>query len=467
MPASQRLAPHGMMRSIMRTSLLCLAMVVCLRAQAPAPKPNEAATPAVPPAKGEGVHALTREDLTAFFDGMFPIQLDRSDIAGAVVVVVRQNDVLLEKGYGYADVAKKIRVDPAVTGFRPGSISKLFTWISVMQLKEQGKVDLDADVNRYLDFTIAEPWHKPVTLRDLMTHRPGFEEEIRDLIRGAPATFIPLRQYLVENQPAQIFPPGTVPAYSNYGAGLAGYVVQRVSGERYEDYVRRHIFEPLGMLRSSFYQPLPKSWPVHPVSGYSRAGAKMLPFELVEPAPAGALTTTGADMIRFARALMNGGQLDGHRILNTGTLLEMWKPQFRANDAMPAMCLGFYQQLRDATRWVGHAGDLIAYHSEFMIQPESHTAIFISYNTAGTDRGVGIERAEFFNQFVDRYYGPAKSLSTVPKGTPAADLAGSWWSTRRGVTNRMQLANVADQRTVSVDDKGRPVMSDALSISGE
>ncbi|HZU27146.1 MAG TPA: serine hydrolase domain-containing protein [Bryobacteraceae bacterium] len=456
-----------MMRSIMRTSLLCLAMVVCLRAQAPAPKPNEAATPAVPPAKGEGVHALTREDLTAFFDGMFPIQLDRSDIAGAVVVVVRQNDVLLEKGYGYADVAKKIRVDPAVTGFRPGSISKLFTWISVMQLKEQGKVDLDADVNRYLDFRIAEPWHKPVTLRDLMTHRPGFEEEIRDLIRGAPATFIPLRQYLVENQPAQIFPPGTVPAYSNYGAGLAGYVVQRVSGERYEDYVRRHIFEPLGMSGSSFEQPLPKNWPAHPAAGYSRAENKMLPFEVVEPAPAGALTTTGADMIRFARALYYGGELDGHRILQADTLKETWTPQYRANPALPAICLGFYQQVRDGTRWIGHGGDLIAYHSLFMIQPETQTALFVSYNSAGTDRGVSVERAELFNEFVDRYYGPAKDLPTVAKGTPAAEVAGVWWSTRRGVTNRLQLGNLTGQQTASVDKEGRLVIADAKSINGE
>jgi CubicO group peptidase (beta-lactamase class C family) len=438
-------------------------------AQVPAPRPNETNAPAVPPKQGEEARPLTSEDVTAFVDGLLPIQLDRSDEAGAVVVIIRDNQILLKKGYGFADVQKKTPVDPDVSGFRPGSISKLFTWISLMQLKEQGKIALDADVNQYLDFKIREPWGKPLTLRDLMTHRSGFEEEVRDLIRKAPAAVIPLRKYLLENQPAEIYPPGGIPAYSNYGAGLAGYVVERVSGQRYEDYVREHIFEPLGMLHSSFEQPLPKNWPAHPAAGYATAGEKMLPFEVVSPAPAGALTTTGADMIRFALALMHGGELDGKRILEAHTLTEMWTPQFQANVRMPAMCLGFYEEKRDGTRWVGHGGDLIAYHSDFLIQPESKTAFFLSYNTAGSDRGVSIERAEFFNQFVDRYFGPATEPATVAgaQATPAADVAGTYWTTRRGVKNRLQFLNLLEQREASAHSDGNLVLSESKSISGE
>jgi CubicO group peptidase (beta-lactamase class C family) len=439
------------------------------KAQVPAPRPNETTAPAVPPKQGEAVRPLSAEDVTAFMDGLVPIQLDRSDEVGAVVVVIRDTQVLLKKGYGYSDVEKKTPVDPELSGFRPGSISKLFTWISLMQLKEQGRLNLDADVNQYLDFQIREQWHKPVTARDLMTHRPGFEETLRDLIRKAPAPVIPLRQYLIDNQPAQIFPPGDVPAYSNYGAGLAGYMVQRISGQRYEDYVRLHIFEPLGMSHSSFEQPLPKNWPVRPVSGYAKAEDKMLPFEMVSPAPAGALTTTGADMIRFALALLHSGELDAKRILQPQTLVEMWTPQFRSDPNMPAMCLGFYEQRRDRTRWVGHGGDLIAYHSLFMLQPESKTAFFVSYNTAGSDRGVSIERAEFFNQFVDRYFGPPSGALIVAKGqeTPSAEVEGTYWSTRRGVTNRLQFLNLTDQRKVSADKEGNLIMADSKSISGE
>lgn len=456
------------MRKRRRWFVLALIASTAL-AQAPSPRPNETNVPAVPPKQGESARALSGEDLTAFVDGMLPIQLDRSDEAGAVVTVIHNGQVLLKKGYGYSDVETKTPVDPDVSGFRPGSISKLFTWISVMQLKEEGKLKLDEDVNRYLDFKIGERWSKPVTLRDLMTHRPGFEEVVRDLIQKSPAAPVPLRQYLIANQPAQIFPPGEIPAYSNYGAGLAGYIVQRVSGERFEEYVRAHIFEPLGMSRSSFEQPLPEGWPVHPVAGYGTAEEKMLPFEIVSPSPAGALTATGGDMIRFALALLRGGELDGKRILRPETLAEMWTPQFQANPQLPAMCLGFYEERRNGMRWLGHGGDLVAYHSQLLLQPETQTAFFLSYNSAGSGRGLSIERAEFFHQFADRYFGPAKEAAGVSKeqGGSAAEASGSYWSTRRGVENRLQIMNLLEQRTVSADKDGNLVMSDSKSISGE
>ncbi|MBV9762522.1 MAG: serine hydrolase [Acidobacteriaceae bacterium] len=456
------------MRKRLRWFVLA-ALATAAWAQVPSPRPNETNAPAVAAKQGPSERPLTAEDLTAFVDGILPIQLDRSDEAGAVVAVIRDGQAVLKKGYGYSDVEKKTPVDPDVTGFRPGSISKLFTWISIMQLKEQGKLKLDDDVNQYIDFKIREPWGKPVTIRDLMTHRPGFEEAVRDLIQKSPAAPIPLRQYLVENQPAPIFPPGEVPAYSNYGAGLAGYIVQRVSGERYEDYARAHIFEPLGMSRSSFEQPLPKNWGARPTAGYGTAEEKMLPFEIVSPAPAGALTTTGADMIRFAAALLHGGELDGKRILRPETLAEMWTPQFQANLRLPAMCLGFYEEQRNGARWVGHGGDLVAYHSELLLQPETKTAFFVSYNSAGAGRGASIERPEFFHQFADRYFGPAQAPATVPKqaGTPAREAAGSYWSTRRGVENRLQFLNLLDQHEVSADKDGNLVMGDSKSISGE
>jgi CubicO group peptidase (beta-lactamase class C family) len=180
---------------------------------------------------------MTVADVQAFLDGFMPMQLERENIAGAVVLVVKNGAVFFAKGYGYSDVEKKVPVTTDATLFRPGSISKLFTWTAVMQLVEQGKLDLDQDINKYLDFTIPAKFGKPITLRNLMTHTPGFEEQIKDLINEEGAPMATLKQHLSQHIPERIFPPGTTPAYSNYGAALAGYIVERVSGRPFNDYV--------------------------------------------------------------------------------------------------------------------------------------------------------------------------------------------------------------------------------------
>src|SRR5258708_4718190 len=200
--------------------------------------------------------SLTAEDVNAWLDGYLPYALHTGDIAGDVVAVVKDGHILTERGYGYSDVAKRTPVVPKLTLFRPGSVSKLFTWTAVMQLVEQGKIDLDADVNQYLDFKIPLREGKPVTMRNIMQHVAGFEEQAKDIMSGdpkAPGFEALLKRWV----PERVFAPGTTPAYSNYGASLAGYIVQRVSGEPFDDYLDKHIFIPLDMEHSTFRQPLP------------------------------------------------------------------------------------------------------------------------------------------------------------------------------------------------------------------
>src|SRR5215472_7255034 len=215
------------MKLISRVLLLVGSMLTSAAAAPPvhpAPQPvaPSSETVAAPLVK----HALTREDLEAYFDGFFPDTLARADIAGAVVVVVKDGKVLLEKGYGFSDIKTRAPVDPSRTLFRPGSISKLFTWTAVMQLVEQGKIDLDRDVNDYLDFQIPASFPKPITMRNLMTHTAGFEEHYKGVGIDDPARLLPLRTALIVSLPSRIYPPGEVSAYSNYGAALAGYIVQ-------------------------------------------------------------------------------------------------------------------------------------------------------------------------------------------------------------------------------------------------
>ena len=163
--------------------------------------------------------------------------------------------ILVARGYGYADVATKQPVDPYRTVFRPGSVSKLFTWTAVMQLVEAGKLDLDRDVNEYLDFKIPPTFGKPITLRNLMTHTAGFEDHWETCTLNAPMRCCPTAEALKSSIPKRIFPPGEIIAYSNYGAGLASYIGLRASGKPFAQYVLEHIFAPLTMTHSSMEQP--------------------------------------------------------------------------------------------------------------------------------------------------------------------------------------------------------------------
>jgi CubicO group peptidase (beta-lactamase class C family) len=436
----------------------CWLLLVSLAAPAQAPD-----APPRPPAYSQqaevktdatpGPHALEASDLVPFLDGIVPLQLERSDVAGASVLVMQNGEVLLEKGYGYADLKSKKPVDPATTIFRLASISKLFTWVSVMQLAEQGKLDIDSDVNRYLDFQIRPAFSRPITLRNLMTHTGGFEEEDRDIIVTNPEQTVSLRDFLIHNQPQRIFAPGTVPAYSNYGVGLAGYIVQRVSGQPFEQYVEQHIFAPLKMVQSTFYQPPPVSLRRLPSEGYPTDTQKSpIGFEIFNPAPAGGVSSTAADMGRFGQALLNGGELDGVRILKPETLAAMWTPQFRSSDQLPPIGMGFYQVWRNNLRWIGHEGDLVAFHSLFMLEPSQKLLLFISYNSAG---GAERTRPEIIDMFTDRYFpGQTRQSFVALPRKELTDIEGVYQSTRRGESDKLKLLSLLSQTVATVDKEG-------------
>src|SRR6478672_11927591 len=255
--------------------------------------------PAVPTTSSSGAvaHELAKADVDAWLDGFMPYALKSGGIPGAVVVVVKDGQPLTMRGFGYADLKTGQLVDPNMTLFRPGSVSKLFTWTAVMQQVQAGKLDLDADVNRYLDFKIPPKDGKPITLRNLMTHTPGFAETAKWLIMfGEDKKPKSLRDALTRQIPDRIYAPGAMPAYSNYGASLAGYIVERVSGEPFDQYVQRHVLAPVGMAHSTFDQPLPANLRPLMSKAYKTGTVDPQPYEVIDLAPAGALASTGADM---------------------------------------------------------------------------------------------------------------------------------------------------------------------------
>ena len=305
---------------------------------------------------------LTATDVNAWLDGYLPYALKTGDIAGAVVAVVKDGEVLTARGYGYADVAARKPVDPKLTLFRPGSVSKLFTWTAVMQQVEQGKIDLDADVNKYLDFRIPPREGQPITMRNLMQHTAGFEEQAKGIISEDPKA--PGFETLLKAwTPVRVFAPGTTPAYSNYGASLAGYIVQRVSGEPFDSYLEKHIFEPLEMKHSSFRQPLPPELAPLMSKGYRVASGEPGAFEIVGPAPAGALSSPGEDMANFMIVHLQGGEFRGKRILSAATAEMTHNTPLTMLPPLNRMELGFFETNINGHEVIGHLGDTEYFHT--------------------------------------------------------------------------------------------------------
>ena len=401
---------------------------------------------------------LDRPDLEAWLDGMVPYALKAGDIAGVVVVVVKDGSVLLQKGYGYADVSKQLQMDPEQTLVRIGSTSKLFTWTAVMQLVEQGKLDLNRDVNDYLDFKISHDFGKPITLRDLMNHRGGFEEGIKDVLRTDTRDLPSTESYLKEHQRPMLFPPGEVPAYSNYGAALAGYIVQRVSGEPYERYVEQHILAPLGMLHTTFEQPLPQRFADHVSNGYRTTDSPAGESEQVITRPAGSGTATAADMSKFMIALMNDGQFADGRIVQAETLRQMLTPSESALPGFATMAHGFFKELHNGRVVLGHGGDTVLFHTEFNFLPAERVGIYYTFNSRGRDNSVYLARDALFDGFLDRYFpGPpaATDFATLP--TAAVDahaIAGRYESSRRIVHGFLSLFYVLQQTVVRDNGDG-------------
>lgn len=393
-----------------------------------------------PPEPPAGEHQLTAEDVNAWLDGKLPDALKNGDIPGAVVTVVKDGQVVTTRGYGWADTGasggQPVAVDPQTSLFRLASISKIPTSIAAMQLVEQGKVDLDADISAYLDFEIERRFDEPLTLRHLLTHSAGFEESIR-----IAQDETDLEAYVKTNPPVQVFAPGTTPGYSNYGMALTGYIVQRMSGQPFETYVREHVLEPAGMTTSTYEQPLPAGLTGSLGPGHTSTGEKV-PFELMGDFPAGSLTVSAPDFAAFMNAQLSRSP----KLLREETWEQMWSPglgEERLGNRAKAgeMGLGYFDLSRHGRRVVGHGGDIQGWHSQFELYPEERTGIFISYNGDGNEASNNL-REDLAQGFADRYF-PGKTVkasgskdsverarqvagSYVPSRVPWASFAAAW-----------------------------------------
>ncbi len=393
--------------------------------------------------------------LEAFVDGIIEAGMREHNVAGAVIAITKDDGMLLSKGYGFADVAQKIPVDPETTMFRIGSVSKLFTWTALMQLHEQGKLDLDRDVNDYLtSLQIPASYSQPITTANLMTHTGGLEDRIIGLFSLDPESIKPYGEILSSDLPERVRPPGWVSSYSNHGVGVAGALVEDVSGLSWPEYVAQNILEPLDMNHSTAFQPLPEDLVAHMSNGYRYEAGKHAEkgFEFIPLGAAGGISASAVDMSKFAMAHLNQGAIPGGRILRQETAKQMHSPLFQPYSELNGWLHGFVDYTSNNTFMLGHNGGTFWFFTEFVLIPQENVSIFLSTNTAGG----GAVNGAVFRGLRDRYFPVEVVLPAGPEqGVDLKLLSGSYATFRHPVTTVGKLLRAAGTINVTATDDGQ------------
>ena len=409
--------------TIMSTLVILLSMVGPATAQENRVAPGGY----VPVAASQGQGPTDPAELEAFLDGLLAQEMEENHIAGAAVSVVKDGKVFFAKGYGYADLENKIPVDPEQTVLRIGSVTKLFTGTAVMQLVEQGKLDLDAEINTYLDFRIPDTYPQPITLKHLLTHTSGFEDLFFEVLVSDADELAPPREWLVSHMHARVRPPGDVAAYSNFNTMLAGYIVGRVSGKPYDQYIQENILNPLGMAHTTARMPIPPDLLAQVSLGYTYEDGvfQATPDYLGQLAmvPGGGMVASATDMARFMIAHLQDGRysdtsIPEARILQEATAQQMHSLLFTHDPRLLGTAYSFFDFSDNGQRTIGHSGDAPPMNSLLLLLPDQNLGVFVIYNSEGggdlTNQHLGFQRG-----FFDHYY-PAPAVEPIQ---PPADFA--------------------------------------------
>jgi CubicO group peptidase (beta-lactamase class C family) len=320
--------------------------------------------------------------LVHLLDSLVIPGLGKYHIPGLVIAIVQDSDIVLARGYGYADVERKIPFDPDSTVIRIASVSKLFTGTAVMQLVERGLLDMHRDVNAYLTRFKVEEWHgKPIALQHLLTHTAGFDDRSIGKSAWTQETQVPLGDFLATRLPRRICPPGEVYTYSNFSNALAGFVVEEAAHEDFAAYVRRNILEPLGMRQSDYrlradLQPLLAQCYSHDGAGWHHE-----PFDFINDYPGGQMLSTGRDMAKFMIAHLQLGRYEGKRILSEASARAMHAVQFTHHKELEhAAGYSFGILPARSQTALAHDGGYTGVGSRLVLVPDSRFGLFIACN---------------------------------------------------------------------------------------
>ena len=371
-------------------------------------------------------------------------------VPGACVILSEQGEIRFSKAYGYGDLEKKKAMCCDGMVFEWGSVSKTFIWVSAMQLAEQGKLDLNENIQKYLPpgFLKNLRYPQPVTMLHLMNHTAGFEEELMDLRYFNQNEEVSLAQVLSLHQPKQVFAPGEVSAYSNWGAALAALIVERISGQEYREYVKEHILEPLHMDNTSmgpFWEDVPHLLD-QKSSGYSFSGKTFKKEDAMHLRmyPAGAMNGSVEDLLQYARELAKDYNKDSPLFQNPNTKKEMFTETHRSYGSDTGLSHGFWQY-PGHSGILGHEGGTYGFKVQFWVEPEKERAILIITNVMETAFCSEIMEA-LTSQNPDKR--EIKKESSVPARLLEGDYlpARSVWSNAGKIQGRMTMLSIKAQK---------------------
>lgn len=345
-------------------------------------------------------------DFDDFLDGLMAAEMARLDIPGAAVVMVRDGQVFSSQGYGLADREFELPVDPSATLFGIGSVTKPLTAVAALQQVERGTLELDADINTYLDFGVKDWGGTAVTLRSLLTHTSGFEERRIGSSTLDAGSIDPLGEFLSENVAARFAATGEVHSYSNRNYAFAGHLVERASGQDFVTYMQDNVFGPLGMDSTSFHHSLPSELTSRLAVGYGGSEGSRSPSDRVydREYPASEVVTTPADIATFMIALLEQGQANGTRVMSAETADSYLATSYRPDPEMPGRTTGGLEEMWiNGEQTVGHGGDSLGgFAAQMVLLPEHHTGLFVVSNVASDEFRTRVVDAIFNEFYPDR-----------------------------------------------------------------
>jgi len=333
-------------------------------------------------AQATAPRANTSPALGPVLDSVIPALMREHRVPGAALVIVRGDSTVALRGYGEANQATHRPVDPARTVFRIASVAKLFVAATVLQQVERGGLDLRADLRAgFPEIPVRGGGDTPVRLHDLLTHTAGFEERVIGMATTRPEGLRPLGEYLADRMPRRDVAPGTRTSYSNHGYALAGYAVARAAGVEFADYASRELFEPLGMVRTSYR--VPRGDPADRAVGYQcdQSACREGPPAYTHTYPAGLAYSTAADMRQFLLAML-GREVSGAAPVLTPTSLAMMQAeQFSHDSTLEGMGYGFWRhRWRTGELVLSHAGNVPGFVALLQLVPGHQVGLFLATN---------------------------------------------------------------------------------------